>query len=77
MICSECGKIIEFYSPELEAIQDAMAVKYRFELTSHLLRMIGICADCRRQKRDQKQASRNEKDTKQRSMRVAARGSHR
>ena len=27
MICSECGKIIEFYSPELEAMQDAMAAK--------------------------------------------------
>ena len=48
MICSECGKIIEFYSPELEAIQDAMAAKHRFELTEHLLRMIGICADCRK-----------------------------
>ena len=47
MICSECGKIIEFYSPELEAIQDAMAAKYKFTLTEHLLRMIGVCADCR------------------------------
>ena len=52
MICSECGKIIEFYSAELEAIQDAMAAKIRFELTEHLLRMIGICADCRREKRE-------------------------
>src|SRR3954467_860997 len=48
MICSECGKIIEFYSPELEAIQDAMARKYKFRLTEHLLRMIGVCADCQR-----------------------------
>src|SRR6267378_156561 len=46
MICSECGKIIEFYSAELEAIQDAMAAKYKFTLTEHLLRMIGVCADC-------------------------------
>jgi Fur family transcriptional regulator, ferric uptake regulator len=48
MICSECGKIIEFFSAELEAIQDAMAAKHRFEITEHLLRMIGICAECRR-----------------------------
>jgi Fur family transcriptional regulator, ferric uptake regulator len=54
MICSECGKIIEFYSPELEAIQDAMAAKHKFQLTEHLLRMIGVCADCRRQKRETK-----------------------
>src|SRR2546423_13403667 len=53
MICSECGKIIEFYSPELEAIQDAMAAKYRIQLNEHLLRMIGICADCRREKKQQ------------------------
>src|SRR6266513_3350556 len=57
MICSDCGKIIEFYSPELEALQDAMAAKYKFELTSHLLRMIGICADCRRKARDQQRAT--------------------
>jgi len=48
MICSECGKIIEFFSAELEAIQDAMAAKHRFEVTQHLLRIIGICAECRR-----------------------------
>jgi Fur family transcriptional regulator, ferric uptake regulator len=54
MICKGCGKIIEFYSPELEAIQDAMAAKHKFELTEHLLRMIGICSDCRRIERDRK-----------------------
>jgi Fur family transcriptional regulator, ferric uptake regulator len=74
MICSECGKIIEFYSPELEAIQDAMAAKHRFALTSHLLRMIGICAECRRRARDQKETTPSKK---QPSLRAAARGSHR
>lgn len=59
MICSECGKIIEFYSPELEAIQDAMAAKYKFQLTEHLLRMIGICADCRRKQREQSASSKS------------------
>src|SRR4029450_2132557 len=51
MICSECGKIIEFYSAELEAIQDEMAAKHRFEITQHLLRIIGVCAECRRAKK--------------------------
>jgi len=53
MICAECGKIIEFFSAELEAIQDAMAAKHKFEVTQHLLRIIGICADCRRAKKEQ------------------------
>jgi Fur family ferric uptake transcriptional regulator len=48
MICSECGRIIEFFSAELEAIQDAMAAKHRFRVTQHLLRIIGVCAECRR-----------------------------
>src|SRR2546426_9463366 len=48
MICSECGRIIEFFSAELEALQDAMAAKHRFEVTQHLLRIIGVCAECRR-----------------------------
>jgi Fur family ferric uptake transcriptional regulator len=47
MICSECGKIIEFFSAELEAIQDEMAAKHDFEITQHLLRMIGVCSECR------------------------------
>ena len=57
MICSECGRIIEFFSAELEAIQDAMAAKHKFEVTQHLLRIIGVCAECRRA---QKQTSNEE-----------------
>src|SRR2546427_9916702 len=57
MICSECGKIIELYSPELEAIQDAMAAKHRFELTSHVLCMLGICAECRKAASGKKSAA--------------------
>ncbi len=49
MICSECGKLIEFYSAEFEALQDAMAAKQGFEVTQHLLRIIGVCADCSRE----------------------------
>ena len=73
MICSECGKIIEFFSPELEAIQDAMAAKHKFELRSHLLRMIGICADCRRRAREQKQQPAGEKSRPAHSAARAAR----
>jgi Fur family transcriptional regulator, ferric uptake regulator len=54
MICMECGEIIEFYSAELEAIQDAMAAKHRFEIKQHLLRILGVCANCRREARDRK-----------------------
>jgi Fur family ferric uptake transcriptional regulator len=54
MICTECGNTIEFYSAELEAIQDAIAAKHRFEPTYHSLRINGICAECRRAERERK-----------------------
>ncbi|HXG85901.1 MAG TPA: transcriptional repressor, partial [Pyrinomonadaceae bacterium] len=40
MICTDCGKVIEFYSAELEALQDVMAEKYGFKLTHHSLRIL-------------------------------------
>src|SRR5438046_9046632 len=39
MICIECGEIIEFYSAELEALQDAMAARHDFEVKRNLLRL--------------------------------------
>jgi Fur family ferric uptake transcriptional regulator len=48
MICLACGKTIEFFSAELEALQDKLAAKHEFDATHHTLRMFGYCADCRR-----------------------------
>jgi Fur family ferric uptake transcriptional regulator len=48
MICTECGAIIEFFSPEIEAMQDEMAAKYSFLVTQHSLRLFGLCADCQK-----------------------------
>jgi Fur family ferric uptake transcriptional regulator len=73
MICSECGRVIEFYSPELEAIQDKMAAKHKFELTSHLLRMIGLCDKCRRKPRGRKPTGKSASRELERAARVAAR----
>jgi Fur family ferric uptake transcriptional regulator len=47
LICTECGKIIEFFSAEIEELQDKMAENYGFRLTNHSLRMWGVCEDCR------------------------------
>ena len=50
LICTECGKTIEFYSAELEAIQDAIVAKHKFRPTQHSLRIFGVCAQCQRKK---------------------------
>ncbi|MEP6923166.1 MAG: transcriptional repressor [Pyrinomonadaceae bacterium] len=49
MICTDCGKVFEFHSPEMEAMQDEIAAKYNFIVTQHSLRLMGLCADCQAQ----------------------------
>lgn len=46
MICTVCGLVIEFVSPEIESLQDQMADKFNFTPTHHSLRLWGICVDC-------------------------------
>lgn len=46
MICTDCGRVIEFFSAEIEALQDEMADKFGFRPTHHSLRMWGVCSDC-------------------------------
>jgi len=48
LICTECGKTIEFFSAELEAIQDAIVAKHKFKQTQHSMRIFGVCAQCQR-----------------------------
>ena len=49
MICTECGTTIEFFSEELEAIQDAIVARHGFAPVQHSLRIFGVCANCQRQ----------------------------
>ncbi len=48
MICTECGKVIEFFSPEIESLQDAMADKFKFKPTHHSMRIMGLCEECQK-----------------------------
>ena len=47
MICTKCGKIIEFHHPLIEKLQEDVAREHGFEMTSHKLDMFGICKNCR------------------------------
>lgn len=53
LVCVKCGKVEEFYDPEIEKRQDAIAEKHGFEIQDHELYLYGVCADCqqKRQKR--------------------------
>ncbi|MDQ3063910.1 MAG: transcriptional repressor [Acidobacteriota bacterium] len=48
MICTECGKVVEFFSPEIEALQEAVAAQYGFRLTHHSMRILGLCNACQK-----------------------------
>jgi Fur family ferric uptake transcriptional regulator len=47
MICTQCGKIIEFQNSMIEKLQEDVAREHGFEMTTHKLDMFGICKDCR------------------------------
>lgn len=49
MICTNCGRVIEFFSAEIEALQEQMADNFGFEPTHHSLRMWGICRECQKE----------------------------
>lgn len=47
MVCTECGKIIEFTHPIIEKLQDDIAKKNGFTITSHKLDLYGVCKECK------------------------------
>lgn len=50
LICVSCGRITEFEEPRIEALQEEVAKRYGFEVTSHKHEMYGVCADCARRR---------------------------
>ena len=51
MLCTQCGKVIEFYSEELERLQEALCGKREFSGASHTLEIRGYCKACRKKKK--------------------------
>jgi Fur family ferric uptake transcriptional regulator len=51
LICTNCGKIVEFEEPRIEALQEEVAEHYGFEITSHKHEVYGTCPNCRWKKR--------------------------
>ncbi len=47
MICIKCGKVIEFFSPTLEMLQDEICTKEKFYKVRHSLEIFGYCEQCK------------------------------
>lgn len=51
LICTKCGSILEFENGEIEKLQQDVARKNHFQVTSHKLEIYGLCRNCSRAKR--------------------------
>ena len=47
LYCTGCRRLIEFSSPEVAEIRDAVAARHRFRAESHRLIVTGLCLECR------------------------------
>ncbi|WP_456450702.1 Fur family transcriptional regulator [Hydrogenimonas sp.] len=46
IICTKCGKILEFFDEAIERKQERIAREFGFEMKDHSLKIFGICPDC-------------------------------
>ncbi len=46
LICTNCGKVVEFTDHEIEKRQHKIAKDQGFHLESHAMLLYGICSDC-------------------------------
>ncbi len=51
MLCMNCGRVIEFYSPDLERLQERLCRSRGFRGETHTLEIRGQCRDCVRKSR--------------------------
>ncbi|ROT45536.1 ferric iron uptake transcriptional regulator [Pusillimonas sp. NJUB218] len=50
LICTNCGKVVEFTDPDIEKRQHLIAEQKNFTLESHTMMLYGICGSCQKKK---------------------------
>ncbi len=51
MICTNCGKILEFYDEAIEKRQENIAKEFGFIMEDHSMKIFGVCPECQKEKR--------------------------
>ena len=46
LVCTECGKVIEFEAPEIERIETEIADRHHFLPDHHKVEIYGLCEEC-------------------------------
>ncbi len=47
MVCVECGGSVEFFSPEVDKLEQEIGRKHHYVTTRHTFQIYGICEECR------------------------------
>lgn len=50
LICTNCGKVVEFYDGNIENRQHEIAKEHGFTLESHTMMLYGVCPSCTKAK---------------------------
>jgi len=48
LICTSCGRIVEFVDPKIEKLQLSVAQAHGFTVTNHKMELYGLCSLCRK-----------------------------
>lgn len=48
MVCLECGSSVEFFSPEVDRLEQEIGRKHRYLTTRHTFQIYGVCEECRK-----------------------------
>lgn len=47
IICTSCGKIVEFYDEQIEKRQEKVASDNGFKISDHTMQIFGLCEQCK------------------------------
>ncbi|WP_447974124.1 Fur family transcriptional regulator [Nitrospira sp. Kam-Ns4a] len=47
LICTGCGRIVEFQNCDIERLQEEVARRHGFAIQTHKLELYGLCSTCR------------------------------
>jgi len=48
MVCVECGTSVEFFSPEVDKIEQEIGRRFQYETTRHTFQIYGVCEGCKK-----------------------------
>lgn len=52
MVCTDCGNSVEFFSPEIEAVEHTVGKQFKYATTSHSFQIYGICRLCQKKRKE-------------------------